>query len=114
MGLILMAAGNFGEYWIFSDLPHQGPNGLTRSLLWMSVLLGWLLTLGAAAVAGIQLLRARRGWWLAGIALVLPLALTFAAGALGPRWLGVPVGLLVLVASVYGVGRARPPLPAER
>src|SRR5262245_4632248 len=48
IGLALMVVGNVTEYWLFSALPHDGPEGFIRGVAWMTVLAATLLTLVAA------------------------------------------------------------------
>ena len=48
--------GNFGEYWLFSTWPHEGPDGWLRGLLWMLALAGLLLVLVASVATGMILL----------------------------------------------------------
>lgn len=92
-GLGLMAAGNFSEYWLLSDLPHAGPLGFARGLAWMTVLLGWLLTLSAALAAGLVWLKTGAGpAWLSAV-LIGAWPLTLGLGALSLNWAGVPLGL---------------------
>jgi hypothetical protein len=95
IGFAMMAGGNGGEYWLAYGLPHQGGSGaLLRSLLWMTVLVGWLTALIASIVTGIGLHNAANGHgrlrWLS-LAFVFPLPLTFAFAALGPSLVGIPV-----------------------
>ena len=56
-GLALMALANFVEYWLLSDLSHDGPEGIPRGIAWMTFLLGTLILLVASAVVGVAMLR---------------------------------------------------------
>lgn len=107
IGFAMMAGGNGGEYWIAFALPHQGGVGaMVRSLLWMTVLAGWLTALIASAVMGVGLRNPATGYgrprWLS-LLFVLPLPLTFAFAALGPSRMGIPVGLLGVLIGAYGL-----------
>lgn len=101
-GLGLMLAGNFVEYWLLSDLPHEGPPGFARGLAWMTVLLGWLLTLLAALGVGCQRLKARAGPAWLNVQLIGLLPLTLALGYLSLNWAGAPLGLASLAAGLAG------------
>jgi hypothetical protein len=113
IGLGLMAFGTIGEYWFASALPHQGPDGLIRSLLWMSVLAGWLTALLASFVAGVRASKRRahagsaKGsgplLWLVPLPLTIGLAVV-----LGPRWIAIPVGVLVAVPCAIALFARRP------
>lgn len=70
-GYALMTVGNAGEYWLAYQLPHEGPNGVIRSLLWMTVLLGWLLLLVGSTALGASWLRSRKVRRSVGVALLL-------------------------------------------
>lgn len=106
-GLAMMFGGNFVEYWLLNDLPHQGPEGWLRGLAWMTVLLGLLVTLIAAAVVGALALGA--GFWPTWLraSWVLLLPATVVAGFVGLRWAGLPLG--VVSAATGLVGLLRPP-----
>jgi hypothetical protein len=107
IGFAMMAGGNGGEYWIAFELPHQGGAGaLIRSLLWMTLLAGWLTALIASAVLGVRLSDSLSGsgrskW--PSLLFILPLPLTFAFATLGPSRMGIPVGLLGILIGVYGL-----------
>ncbi len=108
VGFAMMAGGNGGEYWIAYGLPHQGGAGaIVRSLLWMTVLAGWLTALIAAVIVGALLHTeatddGRLRW--PSLLFVLPLPLTFAfAAALGPGLMAIPVGLLGILVGLYGL-----------
>lgn len=112
-GFTLMALGNGGEYWLFSHLPHQGPNGWVRGLLWMSALVGWLVTLVSSFAIGIGWLRGTRspspGRWL-GVLFALPLLLTvLLAFTLGPNWAPLSAGLAAIVVGTTGIRLGRRP-----
>lgn len=102
-GYGLMVIGNFAEYWVFFGMPHEGPNGWLRGLLWMCVLLGWLFVLLGSIIAGVSLFRSPipQKWqsWV----FVLPLPLTFIFGFLGPSWVGIPLGLLGILIGGFGL-----------
>lgn len=113
----LMTVGNVGEYWFAYQLPHQGgPGAIVRSVLWMSVLAGWLISLIGAVVAGSALLRSRsRDRWV-GWLLLLPLPLTFGFAAIGgPSLAPMSIGLLGILLGAYGLRegayRSRVPSP---
>jgi hypothetical protein len=99
LGFGLMAVGNVGEYWFAYGLPHQGGIGaVVRSILWMSVLAGWLVALIAAAIAGNRLLGSRRAW---AVALLAPAVLTLLALTRGASFAGLPLGLIGLVLGTW-------------
>jgi hypothetical protein len=107
IGFAMLAGGNGGEYWIAFTLPHQGGAGaLVRSLLWMTVLAGWLTALIASVVTGVRLHDPSTGYgrprW-ASLLFVMPLPLTFVFATLGPSWMGIPVGLLGVLIGAYGL-----------
>ena len=107
IGFAMMASGNGGEYWIAFALPHQGGAGaLVRSLLWITVLAGWLTALVASVVTGVGLHNPATGYgrprWMS-LLFVLPLPLTFVFATLGPSRMGIPVGLLSVLIGVYGL-----------
>lgn len=107
IGFAMMAGGNGGEYWIAFTLPHQGGAGaLVRSLLWMTVLAGWLTALIASVLTGVRLHDPSTGYgrprWTS-LLFVLPLPLTFLLATLGPGWMGIPVGLLGVLIGTYGL-----------
>lgn len=56
LGGAFMTFGNFAEYWLFFEWPHEGPDGWLRGSLWMTVLIGWLAFLLASFGAGLLLL----------------------------------------------------------
>jgi hypothetical protein len=91
VGLGLMTLGSAVEYWLLFRLPHQGGPGATaRGVAWMTFLLGVLVMVVFATLAGIALLRDRSV----------------------PRWLGLLFLLLLPttagLAFVHRVGAAVP------
>lgn len=91
VGLGLMTLGSAVEYWLLFRLPHQGgPGAVARGIAWMTFLLGVLVVVVFAVVAGVALLRGRAE----------------------PRWLGLMFLLLlpatVVFAFVHRVGAAVP------
>jgi hypothetical protein len=93
VGFALMLLGNFVEYWMLTDLPHQGPGGFARGLAWMTVLFGILIVLIGSASAGVTGLK--RGCvprWLS-MLLTLLLPVTIAIGALNLNFVGIPIGI---------------------
>jgi hypothetical protein len=104
IGFALMTGGNVGEYWVAYQLPHQGgPGAAIRSLLWMSVLAGWLTALLGSTVAGVTLARSggSAGWMSRLFLLPLPLTVVFAA--LMPNGAPLAVGVLGIVVGVHGL-----------
>lgn len=103
VGYGLMVIGNFAEYWIFFGLPHEGPNGWLRGLLWMSVLLGWLIALLGSVIAGISLFRSPCNQKWQSLLFLLPLPLTIVLRIPGPSWAGIPLGLLGILIGGFGL-----------
>ena len=106
-GFGLMAAGNGGEYWLAYQLPHQGPMGFVRGILWMGVLAGWLTTLIGSTALGVALLKDRMVSAVTGVTFVLaiPLTVGFAVIAMPTVPLGIiglGIGLLSLAARTRG------------
>lgn len=96
-GLVLMIVGNFTEYWILSDLPHEGPDGYIRGLVWMTFLSGYFVVLVAAAVTGATVMgHADIPRWLS-LMFVLTLPLTIAVGFVSLNWAGTPMGVLSII-----------------
>jgi hypothetical protein len=102
-GLALMSLGNFVEYWLLSDLPHEGPEGFLRGLAWMTVLSGFLVVLIATAVVGgLALKLTFLPNWLGGLFVLLAPA-TLAAGYGGLQWAGLPLGVVCAAAGLAGL-----------
>lgn len=96
-GGAFMTIGNGAEYWVFSDWPHDGPDGWLRGMLWMTVLLGWLAVLLGSVAAGLLLLLGRRGRLrVMGLGAILVTAVCFTV-FIGPLALGV----LAVAAPLY-------------
>jgi hypothetical protein len=98
IGYALMAAGNGAEYWLADRLPHEGPDGWVRGVLWMSALAGWLAVLVGSTLLGAAGLRARLMPTWAGTILLLAIPVTVALGAVG-----YPTAALGIVGIVIGV-----------
>ena len=96
IGIGMMAVGNGGEYWLAYQLPHEGPMGFVRGILWMSVLAGWLATLVGSTPLGVALLKDRVAPAWMGVPLVLAVPLTVAFAMLAMPTL--PLGVVGLVA----------------
>ena len=107
VGSALIVGGNFGEYWLAYELPHQGPDGFVRGLLWMSVLLGLLTVLVASAAAGVLMSRSMPGLRWPSLLFVLPLPSTFlvALALTDVDW--IPLGMLGIIAGVFGLTAGR-------
>ena len=103
VGLVLMVAGNLGEYWFFNDLPHEGPDGWIRAVAWITVLSGFLLVLMGGSVCGIAWLRGARSARLMGLLFTSLMPLTLIFGAISQTWVGLPLGGLSVVASALGL-----------
>jgi hypothetical protein len=102
-GFALMVVGNLSEYWLLSDLPHQGPDGFSRSLAWMTFLFGTLLVLIASMVVGITGLHTGRiPRWLSWL-FILSLPLTIAIGFVSMNWAGLPIGILSVAVGGFGL-----------
>ena len=102
-GYALMVLGNFSEYWLLSDLPHQGPDGFSRSFAWMTFLFGTLLVLIASMVVGIAGLRTTCApRWLSWL-FVLLLPMTIAIGSVSMNWAGLPIGILSVAVGGFGL-----------
>jgi hypothetical protein len=107
IGSAAMVGGNFGEYWLAYALPHQGPDGFVRGLLWMSVLVGLLTVLVASAVAGVLMSRSMPGLRWPSLLFVLPLSSTILVALVSPSWIGTPLGMLGILAGVFGLTAGR-------
>ena len=112
--LLVMAAGNAAEFWLFTDLPYDGgsdaPNA--RSLAWMTFLLGWLGALIAGMVAGLALLRTG-GRAVAGWPLALVLVLTIGIGAAATlSYAGIPLAAAVIGIAIALLLDRGEPVPA--
>lgn len=103
VGLALMVIGNGSEYWIFHRLPHQGPDGLIRSVAWMTTLFGLLLALVAAMVFGLSMLRSSLMPRLLSIAFILLLPLTISFAFVSMKLVGIPLGSLSIISGMVGV-----------
>ncbi len=103
IGLVLMIGSNFTEYWMLSALPHEGPNGIIRGVVWMTFLAGTLLMLLATAITGITMMRTE-GFprWLS-LLFVLMLPLTIAIGFVSLNWAGTPIGILSIIVGSFGL-----------
>ncbi len=91
VGFALMFLGNFVEYWMLTDLPHQGPGGWARGLAWMTVFVGLLVVMvayAAAGIWGIKLGVVPR--WL-NVLFVLLFPLTLVTGLVNINWAGLPL-----------------------
>lgn len=97
IGFWLMVVGNGGEYWLAYQLPHQGPNGWVRSVLWMAALAGWLAVIVGSTVLGAAALRGKFAPAWAGAILGLVTPLTVALG-----YAGYPAATLGVVGVVVG------------
>lgn len=99
LGAAFMTFGNFAEYWLFSDWPHEGPDGWLRGSLWMTVLVGWLALLLASFGAGLFLLLGRSTLRLRvlGAILVTASCLTVFIGPLAVGVLAITSGMYALV-----------------
>lgn len=107
VGWAMMFLGNFVEYWLLNQLPHEGPAGIWRGLAWMTVLLGLLVHQVASASVGFLGLKA--GFipkWLS-VCLLLLLPATLVAGFVDLQWVGLPLGLVSSVAGFSGLMRSR-------
>ncbi len=92
-GLALMVVGNFTEYWLLNDLPHQGPEGYKRGIAWMAFLLGFLATQLALASLGLHwLMVGGDPKWLS-LLFVGVLPATIAIGLVSMNWSGAPLGI---------------------
>ena len=103
LGFALMISGNFAEYWILFEFPHQGSDGWIRGIAWMTLLSGTLLMLIASAVTGLAMSRtARAPKWLS-LVFLLPLPLTIAIGLMKMSWAGMPIGILSVIVGSIGL-----------
>lgn len=106
VGGALMFGGNFLEYWMLTDLPHQGPNGFARSLAWMTVLFGLLLVLVASAPAGwVGFKLGCLPRWLC-VLLMLLFPTTLAIGLVKIDFVGLPMGLVSVGVGLAGLSPA--------
>lgn len=103
VGFGAMILGNFAEYWLLSDLPHQGPDGYLRGIAWMTFLSGMLLMLIASAGVGSTMPRTPLSpRWLK-LLFVLLFPLTIAAGFVNMHWAGMPLGILGAIVGGFGL-----------
>lgn len=104
IGYGLAALGNGGEYWLAYQLPHQGPDGWVRGVLWLAVLAGWLGVLVGSTVVGVAVLRTGFAPRWAGALLVLVIPITVVLGAAG--YPALLLGIIGVVVGVLGLGTA--------
>jgi len=108
IGWALMAAGNFAEFWIFTT---ESYSGVGRNLSWMTFLLGLLVMLMGATVAGLALSRTNLiPKWLA-VLLALMLPLVIGIGAINMGWLGWPSGGITAMLCGYMILQRHPQQP---
>ena len=98
LGFGLMALGNGVEYWLANQLPHEGPDGWIRGVLWMTTLAGWLAVLVGSTVLGAAALRGRFAPRWAGLILGLVIPISVLLGLVG-----YPAATLGIVGGVVGV-----------
>ncbi len=101
-GLAIMAAGNAAEFWVFTNIPYGGDGPTPRDLSWMSFLIGSLLALIGATVAGNAMAAGHfvPGWLSTALAIVLPATLLI--GLVDMGWAGVPLGAAAIATGVRG------------
>ncbi len=98
IGLALMAAGNFAEFWIFTTESYAG---VGRNASWMMFLLGTLVMLIGATITGLALSRTNLiPKWLA-VLLALMLPLVIGIGAINMGWIGWPTGGITAIVGGY-------------
>lgn len=93
VGFALMVLANSVEYWMLSDLPHQGPDGFFRGIAWMTFLVGTLVMQLASAIVGFNWLKSHQSpRWLS-VPFLLLLPTTIAIGYVSLHWAGIPLGI---------------------
>ncbi len=103
IGFTMMFMGNFVEYWMLNDLPHQGPAGLIRGLSWMTVLVGFLVALVASVTVGVFGFKTGHiPRWLSVLFLML-FPVTLVTGFVRPMWIGIPIGVLSISVGFWGL-----------
>ncbi len=105
VGLALMLIGNFAEYWVLSDLPHEGPDGFIRGLAWMTVLLGLLVMQVASAIVGYFGLKSSHFPKWQNVMFLLLLPITIAIGFISLNWAGTPMGIAGTAVGLSGLLR---------
>ena len=102
-GFALMIIGNVAEYWVLSDLPHEGPDGFIRGIAWMTFLFGTLVMQLASAIVGFNWLKSGRGpSWLSVLFLLL-FPFTIGIGFVSMHWAGTPTGILSIAVGLAGL-----------
>ena len=93
VGFGLMLLANSVEYWMLSDLPHQGPDGFIRGIAWMTFLFGTLAMHLASAIVGFDWLKSHQSPRWLGVPFLLLLPTTIAIGYVSLHWAGIPLGI---------------------
>jgi hypothetical protein len=93
VGFALMMLANSVEYWMLSDLPHQGPDGFIRGIAWMTFLVGTLAMQLASAIVGFNWLKSHQSPRWQGVPFLLLLPTTIAVGCVSLHWAGIPLGI---------------------
>ena len=102
-GFALMIIGNFAEYWVLSDLPHEGPAGFIRGIAWMTFLFGTLVMLLASAIVGFDWLKSSRSPRLLSVLFLLLFPVTIGIGFVSMHWAGTPTGIASIAVGVLGL-----------
>ena len=107
VGLLAMAVGTFGEFWLFTDQPYGGSGSEGRITSYvLGTFLGGMVGLIALALLGSWGLR--RGTlprWTALTLVGLPVALVVLAFTPLSPYLAIPVGVALLVVGLLAMDR---------
>ena len=107
-GFALMIIGNFAEYWLFSDLPHEGPDGFIRGIAWMTFLFGALVMQLAAAVVGFNWLKSGRSPRWPSVLFLSLFPVTIGIGFVTMHWAGAPTGIASIAVGLLGLLQTNP------
>jgi hypothetical protein len=110
-GAALLSVSNLVDYWVFSDVPIDGPDGGVRAVLGIGFLFGIILVLIGAIATGLLLILSRRRsirTRLLGSLMVSVVSFALFVGLLA-------LGVLAVVACLYTLLITRPgPDPATQ
>jgi hypothetical protein len=102
-GVALMAAANFGDYWVLSGIPYDSPEGWFRGVLSVVLLISVLIVAIGATATGILLILSRRRSLrsrILGSLIVSVVSFALFVGLLA-------LGVLAIVACLYGLAITR-------
>jgi hypothetical protein len=109
VGLGLMTAASFVEYWVLFGLPHEGAGWgpMARGIAWMTFLIGTLTLVASSIVAGSGMLLVRTKPIALGLLLALLVPVTVALAFVGPGAAALPIAALSSFSFVKGRHAAR-------